>query len=36
MKVTRILIVVGVLGTVTKALVQALENLEIRGRMETI
>ena len=33
MKVTNISIVLGVLGTVTK--VQGLENLEIRGRVET-
>ena len=29
-------IVVGALGTVTKGLVQGLEDLEIRGRVETI
>ena len=29
-------IVFGVLGTVTKGLVQGLEDLEIRGRVETI
>ena len=33
-KVTRI--VIGVLGTVTKGLVQGLDDLEIRGRVETI
>ncbi len=36
MKVTLIPIVIGVLGTVTKGLVQGLEDLEIRGRVETI
>ena len=36
MKVTVIPIVIGALGTVTKGLVQELENLEIRGRVETI
>ena len=36
MKVTVIQIVIGVLGTVTKGLVQGLEDLEIRGQMETI
>ena len=36
MKVTVIPIVTGALGTVTKGLVQRLENLEIRGRVETI
>ena len=35
-KVTVILIVIGALGTVTKILVQELEDLEIRGRVETI
>ena len=34
-KVTVIPIVIGVLGTVTEGLVQGLENLEIRGRVET-
>ena len=34
MKVTPI--VIGVLGTVTKELVQALEDLKIRGQVETI
>ena len=36
MNVTVILIVIHVLGTVTKGLVQGLEDLEIRGRVETI
>ena len=36
MKVTVIPVVIGALGTVTKGLVQAVEDLEIRGRMETI
>ena len=36
MKVTIILIVIGGLGTVTKGLVQGLEDLEISGRVETI
>ena len=36
MKVTVIPIVIGALGTVTKGLVQELEDLEIRGRMETL
>ena len=36
MKGTVIPNVIGVLGTVTKGLVQGLEDLEIRGRMETI
>ena len=36
MKVTVIPIVIGALGTVTKELVQGLESLEIRGRVETI
>ena len=36
MNVTVILIVIGALGTVTKGLVQGLEDLEIRGREETI
>ena len=35
-KVTVIPIVIGVLGTVTKGLVQGLENVEIRGQAETI
>ena len=36
MKVTMIPIVIGALGTVTKGLVKGLEDLEIRGRFETI
>ena len=36
MKVTIIPVVIGALGTVTKGLVQGLENLEITGRMKTI
>ena len=36
MKVTVIQIVSGALGTVTKELVQRLDELEIRGRVETI
>ena len=36
MKVTVIRIVVGALGTVTKGLVKGLEDLEIRGLVETI
>ena len=36
MKVTVILIVIGALGTVTKGLLQGLEDLEKRGRVETI
>ena len=36
MKVTVILIVVGVLGTVTKGQVQGQEDMEIIGRVETI
>ena len=36
MKVTVIPIIIGALGTVTKAIVQELEDLEIRGRVETI
>ena len=35
MKVTIIPIVIGALGTVTKYLVQGLEDLEITGRVET-
>ena len=34
--VTVIPIEIGGLGTVTKGLIQGLENLEIRGRFETI
>ena len=36
MKVTVIPIVIGALGTVTKGLLKRLEDLEIRGRVETI
>ena len=36
MKVTVIPIVIGVLGTVSKELVQEVEDLKIRGRVETI
>ena len=36
MKVTVIPIVIGALGTVTKGLIQRLEELEIRGRMDAI
>ena len=36
MKVTFIPIVIGALGTVTKVLVDGLEDLEIRGRVKTI
>ena len=36
MKGTMIPIVTGVLGTVTKGLLQGLEILETRGRLETI
>ena len=36
MKVTRIPIIIGVLGTVPKGLVKRLERLEIGGRVETI
>ena len=36
MKVTIIPLVIGALGTVTKGFVQGLEDLEIRGRVETI
>ena len=36
MRATVIAIVIGALGTVTKGLVQGLEDLEIRGQMETI
>ena len=36
MKVTEIPIVIGALGIVTKGLVQGLEDLEIRERVETI
>ena len=36
MRVRVIPIVIGVLATVSKGLVQGLEDLEIRGRVETI
>ena len=36
MKVTVIPIVISAFGTVTKGLVKGLEDLEIRGRVETI
>ena len=36
MEVTVIPIVIGAFGTVTKVLIQGLEDLEIRGRVETI
>ena len=36
MKVAFIPIVIDALGTVTKELLKGLENLEIRGRVETI
>ena len=36
MKVTFILIVIGVLDTVTERLIKDLEDLEIRGRVGTI
>ena len=36
MKVTIIPIVIGALGTVTKGLIRALEDLTITGRVETI
>ena len=36
MKVTLIPIVISALGSVTKRLVQGQENLEIKGRMETM
>ena len=36
MKRTKIPIVIGALGTVTKGLVQGLDDLEIRGQVETI
>ena len=36
MKVTVIPIEIGALGTITKGLIQGLEDLEIRGRVETI
>ena len=36
MKLTVMIIVLGELHTVTQRLVQGLENLEIKGRVETI
>ena len=36
MKMMIVSITIGALGTVTKGLVQGLEDLEIRGRVETI
>ena len=36
MKVTIIPIVIGAFGTVTKGLIQGLDDLEIRGRVDTI
>ena len=36
MRVTVIPIIIGAIGTVTKGLVQGMEDLEIRGRVETI
>ena len=36
MKVTVLPIVIGALGTITSGLVQGLEDMEIRGRVETI
>ena len=36
MKMTVIPVVVGALGTIPKGLVKRLENLEIRGKVETI
>ena len=36
LKVTMILIVIGILGTVTKGLIQELEDLEITGQVEAI
>ena len=36
MKMTFIPIIIGALGTVTKGLIKRLEDLEIRGRVETI
>ena len=35
-KVTIVPIVIGALGTVTKGLLKGLEDLEVRGRVETI
>ena len=36
MKVTVIPTVIGILGTVTKELILGQENMQMRGRMETI
>ena len=36
MKVTIVLILIGVLGTVTKGLLKGLDYLEVGGRVETI
>ena len=36
MKVTIVPIVIGALGTITKGLLKALEDLEVGGRVETI
>ena len=36
MKVTIVPIVIGALGTITKGLLKGLEDLEVRGRVETI
>ena len=36
LKVTIITIVIGVFGTVTKGLLKGQEDLEVRGRLETI
>ena len=36
MKVTIVPIVIGALGTITKGLLQGLENFEIGGQVETI
>ena len=36
MKVTVIPIVIGALGSISKGLIQGLEDFEIRGRVETI
>ena len=36
MKVSLILIVIGAFGTVTKGLLKRVEDMEIRGRVETI
>ena len=36
MKVTVIPLIIGLLGTISKVLVKGLEDLEIRGQVETI